>query len=261
MNDLKIVIRGGGDTGTAVAWYLFKANFKKIVILEKKKPSSIRREVCFSSAIYENEKIIEGVKAVKCENFIKFQKKNYIPVIIDEQGEFLKRKKIDVLVDAILSKRKPRNYNLEKFFIIGLGPEFIPKINCHVAIETYRGHNLGKIYFSGAPVGPTGIPGEIGGYREERLLRAPIEGEISVFKKIGDLLKKNDIIAKIKDCEILAKIDGILRGIVKDGLYVYKNQKIGDIDPRGIKDYCFTISDRSRCIAGAVLLAILNKFG
>ena len=106
-----IIIRGGGDTATAIAWYLFKANFRNLIILEKEKPTSIRREVCFSSAIYEGEKIVEGIKAVKCNKDIDFGYRDLIPVIIDEKGELLNKKNVDIVIDAILSKRKRRNYD------------------------------------------------------------------------------------------------------------------------------------------------------
>ena len=42
---------------------------------------------------------------------------------------------------------------------------------------------------------------------------------------------------------------------------VEEGQKIGDIDPRGIREYCYTISDKGRAIAGGVLEAIFIKLG
>jgi xanthine dehydrogenase accessory factor len=38
---------------------------------------------------------------------------------------------------------------------------------------------------------------------------------------------------------------------------VPKGLKIGDIDPRGIREYCFSVSDKARAIGGGVLEAIL----
>ena len=59
-----------------------------------------------------------------------------------------------------------------------------------------------------------------------------------------------------------ATLDGILRGLIRDGYPVTDGFKIADIDPRaGEYDNCFTISDKARCIAGGVLEAILQRKG
>ena len=254
---MKIIIRGGGDTGSAVSYYLFKAGFRNLIILEREKPTAIRRFVSFASAVYYNEVEVEGIRA-KRVNFEDLNKNlDFIPVIIDEKGEILEKYKPDVIIDAVLSKRFFRKYNLNDYFVIGLGPEFIPSKNCHVAIETKRGHNLGRIYYKEKPEKPTGIPGEIAGFTEERILRAPISGVVKHEKDIGDLVKKGQIVCFVNDIPVYSKIDGIIRGLIEE-IEVKKGQKIGDVDPRGIKEYCYTISDKSRCIAGSVLLAVLN---
>jgi len=36
--------------------------------------------------------------------------------------------------------------------------------------------------------------------------------------------------------------------------------KIGDIEPRGNKEYCRTISEKARAIGGSVLETILRKY-
>ena len=261
MKSLIIIVRGGGDIGSAVSWALCKANLGKIIIIEKEKPFAIRREVSFASAIYENVKTVEGItgKRELIKN-IDINDKNHISVIIDEKGDSLEKFHPHVVIDAILSKRKYRNYNLKNSFIVGLGPEFIPGENCHVAVETNRGHNLGRAYYDKPPMKPTGIPGKIAGYSEKRLLRASIDGIIENRKEIGDFVEKGDVIAVIGNTQVKAEINGVLRGLIRNGVEVYKNLKIGDIDPRGIKEYCYTISEKSRCIAGSVVVEIMNRF-
>ena len=75
--------------------------------------------------------------------------------------------------------------------------------------------------------------------------------------KIGDMVKKGDVIGHVNEKNINAKIGGVVRGLIKDNLYVREGQKIGDIDPRGEIEYCYTISDKARAIGGSVLEAIL----
>ena len=60
--------------------------------------------------------------------------------------------------------------------------------------------------------------------------------------------------------EVTTAIAGVLRGILHDGVMASKGMKLGDVDPRGIPDACFTVSDKSRNIAGSVLEAILRRY-
>ena len=108
----------------------------------------------------------------------------------------------------------------------------------------------------------TGIPGVIGGYGKERVIHAPVAGELFHRAKISDFVQKDQVIAVIHSSdgleEVRASISGILRGLIRDGYPVTKGFKIADIDPReSEKENCFTISDKARCIAGGVLEAIL----
>ena len=61
---------------------------------------------------------------------------------------------------------------------------------------------------------------------------------------------------------VKATLDGLLRGLIRDGYPVTKGFKIADIDPRADQyNNCFTISDKARCIAGGVLEALLYLKG
>ena len=65
-------------------------------------------------------------------------------------------------------------------------------------------------------------------------------------------------IGDVSGAEIRSEIDGVLRGLLRNGVPVQGGQKIGDVDPRGRTEYCFTISDKARAVAGGVLEAILT---
>jgi len=123
-------------------------------------------------------------------------------------------------------------------------------------VETMRGHSLGRVYYQGQAAPDTGVPGEVGGESKRRLLRAPAEGKIIPLHKIGDLVKEEEVIAEVEGVLLKAEISGVLRGLIYPKSLVTKGMKVGDIDPRGIKDYCFTVSDKARSIGGAVLEAV-----
>ena len=144
--------------------------------------------------------------------------------------------------------------------VIGLAPGFVAGGDVHMVIETNRGHNLGRIISFGAAEPDTGVPGDVAGYKDERVLRAPVEGTFYATGHIGDLVKCGDFIGHTDEHEIRAAIDGKIRGLIRSGIHVTKGLKIGDIDPRGAAVSCETISDKSLAVARAVLEAILRVY-
>jgi xanthine dehydrogenase accessory factor len=144
--------------------------------------------------------------------------------------------------------------------VIGLGPGFHAGKDVHLVIETNRGHNLGRIIFDGEAEPNTGIPGSIAGYAEERVIRAPRDGNFGALRKIGDGVKVNEKVGMIGNVVVRSRIAGVIRGLLRDGTEVWKEMKLGDVDPRGITTHCHTISDKARTISGGVLQAILEQF-
>jgi xanthine dehydrogenase accessory factor len=143
--------------------------------------------------------------------------------------------------------------------VIGLGPGFCAGQDVHLVVETNRGHNLGRVIEDGEAEPDTGIPGEIGGLTWERVLRAPATGRFRAHRQIGDAVLKGEPVAEVEGVGVEAQIGGVLRGILRDGLFVPQGMKVGDIDPRGVRAHCFTISDKARAIGGGVLEAILMR--
>jgi len=232
-------------------------------MLEVEQPLAVRRQVSFCEAIHEGDKTVEGVNAVKVESAeaIKDEwNKNNIPVLVDPKWESISQFQPDVVIDAILSKQNPGTSTKEAPLVIGLGPAFEAPDQVHMVIETNRGHSLGKVINNGCAEPNTGIPGNIGGYTIERVLRAPAEGIYISHKKIGHRVNKNDVVGVVNEVPVKAHIDGVVRGMIKSGVLVHAGLKIGDIDPRGDISYCNTISEKARAIGGAVLEAILRKF-
>lgn len=259
---MKVIIRGGGDLATGVAEVLYQSGFK-ILILDIAKPSSIRRSVCFSEAIYDGETKVENIICKKVENENEIEScwnKKIIPIMVDEKGEIIKKIKPDVVVDSIIAKKNLGTTKDMAPITIALGDGFEAGKDVDIVIETMRGHNLGRIITNGRAMKNTGIPGEIKGVSKDRVIYSLADGKFSSIKKIGDTVQKDEIIGYVGDVEIRGKISGVLRGIIREGYQVTKNMKIGDIDPRiEEKNNCFTISDKARSLGGAVLRAIMFR--
>jgi xanthine dehydrogenase accessory factor len=254
-----ILVKGAGDLATGVAFRLKKCGFN-IVMTEISQPTTVRRTVAFSQAVYDKEVEVEGIKAVLAQgkqDIYKIIEEGNIPVIVDEKAEIIKEIKPEVIVDAIIAKRNLGTKLEDAEIVIALGPGFTAGVDCHCVVETKRGHYLGKAIYNGGAIANTGVPGAIGGYTTERIIRAACDGVISPTAKIGDYVENGDIVAYVNETPIYAEINGIVRGMLQEGIKVFKGMKSGDIDPRCEKDHCFTISDKARSIGGGVLEAVL----
>jgi xanthine dehydrogenase accessory factor len=248
---------------SAVAWRIYRSNICQILMLETDSPLAVRREVSFCEAVHDGRKTIEGVEALRIGNDGEARKawtQGKIAVVADPGWQMLDRLRPNVVIDAILAKKNLGTHLDEASLVIGLGPGFIAGQDVHFVIETNRGHHLGRIITSGTAEPNTGIPGPIGGYTEERVLRAPCDGEFQARCSIGDRVKKGDVIGKVAAEDVAAKIDGVLRGLIRSSSQVDQELKLGDIDPRGNVDYCHTISDKARAISGSVLEVILRVY-
>ena len=248
---------------SGIACRLFQSNFRRIAMLEIPNPLAVRRNVSFSEAVYEETKTVEGVTAVKLhdsEGIYQAWRQGRIPVLLDPDGSFIKQFQPDVVVDAILAKKNTGTHLQDAKLVIALGPGFEGGKDAHFVIETSRGHNLGRLISSGKTEPNTGIPGSIGDFTTERVLRSEEHGIFETDRKIGNKVVKGDIIGNIGKSTVKAEIDGILRGLIRPGTEVTKSLKIGDIDPRGNPEYCYTVSEKARAIGGAVLEAILQVY-
>jgi xanthine dehydrogenase accessory factor len=263
IDELIVLIRGAGEMASGVAHRLHQSHFK-VCMLEIPHPIAVRREVSFCEAIYEGEKEVEGVRArfiCKPEEIHSVWQEGKIPILIDPDGEKTRRVlKPDVLVDGIMAKKNLGTHVKKASRVIGLGPGFYAGQDVHIVIETNRGHDQGRVIFKGEAEADTGIPGNIGGYTVERVLRTMKKGVFHPQKRIGDRVNKGSVVAVVDDFPVMAKITGIVRGLIREGVEVKKGMKVGDIDPRGKKEFCFTISDKARAIGGGVLEAILYWF-
>jgi xanthine dehydrogenase accessory factor len=90
-------------------------------------------------------------------------------------------------------------------------------------------------------------------------LRVPQKGFFKALHEIGDMVEAGELVAEVDGCPIRAQIAGVLRGLLMDSIAVEEGMKAGDIDPRGKREHCFSISDKARAIAGGVLEAVLHS--
>jgi len=258
-----IVVKSAGEMASAVAWRLYMANLRRICMLDLDRPLCVRRQVSFCTALESGAAVVEGVRAVAARNWSEIEtawQTQCIPVVSTTDWERIDAETPvpDVLIDAILAKRNLGTRKDEARLVIALGPGFTAGVDCHLVIETNRGHDLGRIIVSGGAEPNTGVPGDIAGHTDERVLRAPAAGIFESQRAIGDSVRRNDVIGQVAGRPVTAGLDGMLRGLIRAGTAVTAGLKLGDIDPRGKREHCRTISDKARAIAGAVLEGVMR---
>lgn len=254
-----ITVRGGGDLGTGTAHRLHRVGWD-VVVTELLEPLVIRRRVAFGSAIYEGHVVVDDVEARLATEPAEVRgllDQGIVPVCPDPSGKLLSALQPDVVVDARLAKRSLDTRMGDAPIVIGLGPGFEAGRDVHAVVETMRGHYLGRIIYQGSAAENTQVPGLVMGRGRDRVLRAPCAGHFAGHVSIGDQVEARQTVANVDQQVVRTKISGVLRGIIHDGVLVHEGQKVGDIDPRGVREHCFTISDKARAVGGSVLEAIL----
>lgn len=260
---MKVLIKGAGDIATGIALRLWRAHIR-VVMTDLPRPTAIRRTVCFSQAIVLGRAAVEDVTAVHIhapEEAEGVWAQHCVPVLADPGCLCREALRPDAVVDAILAKRNLGTRITDAPAVIGVGPGFCAGKDCHAVVETMRGHTLGRVITEGEPIPNTNIPGLIGGFAGERVLRAPADGVFHQVLDIGAAVHAGDVAGTVAGEPMRCTIDGVLRGILADGTPVYRGMKSGDVDPRCRAEYCYQASDKALAVGGGVLEAVLALTG
>lgn len=253
-----IWVRGAGELGSATAVSLFRAGFP-VFMSEINPPLAIRRSVTFSDAILEGKASVEGIESIRYEpeSLPSLIPGNHIPLINDKEAEYVPWN-TEVLIDARMIKHYEQDYRNRANFVLGLGPGFSARENCHAVIETMRGHSLGQIIWEGKPIANTGIPGVLGGETKRRVIRAPLNGKVIWQVELGEIVNEGQVLGTMgENVKLRTPFPGIVRGLIHPTVRLTQGLKIADVDPRGEKINFLSISDKSRSIARAALEAVL----
>lgn len=254
-----VVLRGGGDLATGVAYRLHKAGFP-LVVLELAQPLVVRRRVALATAVAEKAITIEGLQGqlvADVATALILAQQGIIPVLVAPQMPDFGRP-LTAVVDARMAKRNLDTSLSQAPLVVALGPGFTVGGDCHAIVETMRGHTLGRVLWQGSALPDTGTPGEVAGKGAERVLRAPVAGVVHWEKEIGDSVPEGEGIGTVAGVPVVAPFSGVLRGLIAPGTAVRQTLKIGDLDPRADRSACFTISDKALAIGGGVLEALLT---
>lgn len=256
-----VVVRGGGDLASGAIARLVRAGFP-VIVTELSAPEFVRRTVCFGEAVYSRRVSIEGIPAQLAADSREARSlvsAGTTAVLVDPDGDVIQTLRPVVVVDARMAKVNLGTRLEDAPLVVALGPGFAAGRDCHVVIETNRGHDLGRAIYTGSAEPDTGEPGVVEGKTHSRVLRAPVAGHVQALAAIGDRLSAGQPIAVVDGIVVKAPFDGVLRGLIHEQVQCAAGMKIGDLDPRIIREACFTLSDKSLAVGGGVLEAVLGS--
>lgn len=264
-----ILVRGAGDLASGIILRLHRCGLK-VIVTECANPSAIRRKAAFCSAVWDGSATVEGALC----RFIsdpaeaeKIHQAGEIPLLVDEKCDLAAALSPAAVVDAIMAKKNMGTGRFMAPITVAIGPGFSAGRDVDCVVETMRGHHLGRVIRRGSAISDTGIPGSIGTFTHQRVIHSPADGEACYVSNgagqkvdIGEKVTKGQLLCTVGGESVCASIDGVLRGLIREGYPVSRGLKIADIDPRPEQAaFCDTVSDKAMSIAGGVLEALLSE--
>ncbi len=255
----RVLIRGSGDVGSAVAHLLLR-NRHDVVVHDVALPAAPRRGMAFADAIFDGACELDGVAARRIDDLAAPRAGAGVLVTAAPFDDVLEAVAPDVLVDARMRKRaQPERQRGLAPLTIGLGPNFVAADTTDLAIETQWGDDLGALVEHGPTKPLGGEPRALDGHARDRFVYAPVSGVMRTQAQIAQRVRAGEVVATIGDEQLRAPLDGILRGLVHDGVPVEARAKVLEVDPRGDLEKVFGIGPRPRRIAEGVLAAISSR--
>lgn len=254
-----VIILGTNEIASAVAVHLRRAGWL-VILSHDPLPPVIRRGMAFHDVLFGDRCTIENIKGVRAENSREIAAalaaSDGVAVTPLHLADLLPIGPLGALVDARMQKYQvtPDLRGIAGV-TVGLGPYFQVGFNCDVAVET-RPSCSGKVITAGSTDKTDGVASKLGGVGAERFVYSGQGGLWHTSIDIGIRVFKRFIIGHLDGQPIHAPLDGIVRGIVRDGSQVPADVKLVEIDPRGRKAQWIGIDDRGRGIAEATVEAI-----
>jgi xanthine dehydrogenase accessory factor len=257
MTDPLVLVRGAGRIGTAVAHRLRLAGFP-IVMTEAARPTLLHRRAAFGAAIDDGEIAVEGVTARRVADgggLRRVLEEGEIPVLVDPAAAIRESIHPRVLVDATGLDRNVGTRLTDAPIVIGLGVGFVAGGDVHAVVESRANADVGRFTTEGA-LRPEPPPARFA-TGDAGLVHAAILGRFEAAAQLDSLVRRGEALGSVGGRPVAAPIDGLLVGLLADGLFVGPGIRLADVDPRGEDAEPGAIDPLARAAAGGVLEALL----
>jgi xanthine dehydrogenase accessory factor len=276
-SDYRVLIRGAGELASGTAHHLYTQGFQNILMLERRYPKAVRRQVCFSEAILDGTTKVQGVLGRYVRNVDEAEEANEsgaIAIAALDLDEVLHTWQPKIFIEAAMLRK---NWGLKREIapvVIALGPGYVARKDCDAVVDTVRGPQVGAVLEDTGERLRDEPPAQILGYTDERAVKAVRDGIFFTQQQIGGRVERGERIGTVVSVygvedfrqgvpvdasyPVTARISGALRGLLRDGVPVKQGDRIADVDPRGSTDDLDHISDKSRRVAEGVHEALLG---
>ncbi len=276
-SEYRVLIRGAGELASGTAYHLYTQGFVNILMLERRYPKAVRRQVCFSEAILDGTTTVQGVKGKFARDVDEIREANAsgaIAVAALDLEDVLLDWQPKIFIEAAMLRK---NWGLKRGIapvVIALGPGYVARKDCDAVVDTVRGPQVGAVLEDTGERLADEPPAQIMGYADERAVKAVRDGIFFTQNTIGQEVQRGERIGTVVSVygvedfregvpvdasyPVTARISGVIRGLLRDGVPVKKGDRIADVDPRGRTDDLDHISDKSRRVAEGVLEAVLG---
>ena len=252
------VILGTTEIASAVAVYMHRAGWCALLSHDPF-PPVLRRRMAFHDALFGEKADVDGVPGANAQTT--FEAATLLMggdcAVVTRLGllDLIPMSAIHILVDARMHKSDAvADLRHLVSLTVGVGPGFAVGKNCDVAIETHPSKS-GTILYSGRTHACDGKARLLGGIGAQRFVYSQKAGRWNSAIPIGVRIGKGFPAGFLDGAAVLAPLDGVVRGIVRDGTEVPAGVKLFEIDPRRHPSWT-GIDERGRSIARATLNAI-----
>lgn len=256
---VRALVLGGGDVGSAVAHALFRRH-ASVLIAERLRSAHARRGMAFTDALFDGHATLDGVAARYLHDLPAveacWRQRDCVPIVTLAEELLAATYRFDVLIEATMRREPVRaDRRGAAGYVIGLGPGYMPGINCHAAIETQWGTSMGEVLHDRPAAPRAGGPRALDGVTRERFVPAAAAGRWRTTAALGQTVQPGDVLGHLEGQPVRAPIAGTLRGLSRDGVEVLAGARLVEVDPRR-KPEIRGLGERPLAIARGVLAAL-----
>lgn len=253
------VVLGTNEIASAVAVHMHRLGWA-VVLSHDPFPPVIRRQMAFHDCLFGDRVVLDGVSAERAENALELvgilDYSSHVAVTPLQFNDLVALRAPDALIDARMQKyRVTPDLRRLAGITVGLGPHFAVGRNCDIAVET-KPTCVGQLVQNGETEAADHVADRLGGVGKERFVYAERRGLWHSALDIGVRVFKDFVVGHLDGEPVRVPLDGVLRGVVRDGLQVPAGVKLLEIDPRGRAAKWTGIDQKSELLASAVARAL-----
>lgn len=252
----RVLVKGGGEIGTAVALALWRAGWA-VVIAELPRPTVLRRQLSFAEAAFTGSVVRAGVRAVRVtlpqQAATLLASRAALPLYVGPLAAALVTLRPAVVVDARMRRAaRAEDQRGEAPLVVGLGPGFFAGENADAAVETHPGPLLGRVLWQGSTLPHQSRQRPGGAADTEQYVYAPRAGVWVTGRALGEWVADGAVLGTLDGQPLAAPVAGWLRGLVHTEVPVPAGVKLAAVHPGDWRRKEAGIRQRATTIAAAV---------